>query len=88
MLAEVAAALPGDRPVTLLGDRGLPSAALIDTCRAVGGDVVVRLSADAQQGPTVRRADGTMCPAWLPVPANAGMARWRRSGRRAGAPCT
>lgn len=67
MFAEVAAALPPGCAVTVLGDRGLPSADVFDACQAVGFDVVFRLSADAQQGPTVRLADGTQCPAWALV---------------------
>jgi hypothetical protein len=64
MIAEVATALPPDCPVTLLGDRALPSAELIDACRAAGWEVCVRLSTDARQGYTVRRPDGTTGPLW------------------------
>lgn len=67
MLAEVAAALPADCRVTLVGDRALPSAALLDACRAVGWDALFRLSTDARQGYTVRRADGTTGPLWALV---------------------
>lgn len=64
LIAEVAAALPPACAVTLLGDRGLPSVELVDACQAVGWEVAFRRSADAQQGPTVRLADGTERPAW------------------------
>ncbi len=64
MIAEVAAALPPDCPVTLIGDRALPSAELVDACQAVGWDVVFRLSADARQGYTVRLPDGRVGPVW------------------------
>ena len=64
MLAEVAAALPPGCTVTLIGDRALPSAELIDACRAVGWDVLFRLSTDARQGYTVRLANGRTCPLW------------------------
>ncbi len=64
MFAEVAAALPPDCPVTLIGDRALPSAELVDAAGAVGWDVVFRLSADARQGHTVRLPDGRVCPIW------------------------
>lgn len=64
MIAEVAAALPAGCTVTLIGDRALPSAALIDACRAVGWEVLFRLSSDARQGYTVRLADGTEQPLW------------------------
>jgi hypothetical protein len=64
MIAEVAAALPPDCPVTLIGDRAVPSAELVDACQAVGWDVGFRLSADARQGHTVRRPDGRVCPIW------------------------
>lgn len=64
MIAEVTAALPPSCTVTLIGDRALPSAELIDACRAVGWDVLFRLSADARQGHSVRCADGTQGPIW------------------------
>lgn len=64
LITEVAAALPAGCTVTLIGDRALPSAELIDACRAVGWDVLFRLSTDARQGYTVRRADGTAHPLW------------------------
>lgn len=64
LLAEVAAALPPDCAVTVVGDRGLPSAALLDACRAVGFHALFRLSADAKQGHHVRPADGRMCSVW------------------------
>ncbi|MGH2533586.1 MAG: hypothetical protein ACRDJW_14905 [Thermomicrobiales bacterium] len=64
MFAEVAAALPGNCTVTVIGDRGLPSADLVDACRAVGWEALFRLSVDERQGHTVRLADGTCCPLW------------------------
>jgi hypothetical protein len=67
LLGEVAAAVPTGCPVTLIGDRALPSAELLDACRAIGWDVLFRLSTDARQGYTVRRDDGTLCPLWTLV---------------------
>jgi hypothetical protein len=54
LFAEVAAALPPGCTVTVGGDRGLPSAALLDACRAVGFHALFRLSVDAKQGSLVR----------------------------------
>lgn len=64
MFAEVAAALPPGCTVTVIGDRGLPSAELVDACRAVGWEALFRLSADARQGHSVRQADGAVRPIW------------------------
>lgn len=60
----MAAALPADCPVTRIGERALARADLVDACRAVGWDVVVRLRADARQG----------------IPCGVPMAGWARSG--------
>lgn len=67
MFAEVAAALPPGCTVTVIGDRGLPSAEVFDACRAVGWEALFRLSADARQGHSVRLADQTVCPIWALV---------------------
>jgi hypothetical protein len=64
MLTDGDAALPPDCTVTLIGDRPLPRAALIDACRAVGWDALFRLSTDARQGSTVRLSDATPRPLW------------------------
>jgi len=64
LFAEVAAALPANCAVTVMGDRGLPSAEVVDACRAVGWDARFRLSADARQGHSVRLADGRVRPIW------------------------
>jgi hypothetical protein len=64
MCAEVAAALPPGCAVTVMGDRALPSAEVIDACRELGWHALFRLSADARQGYAVRLADGTVCPLW------------------------
>jgi hypothetical protein len=64
LITEVAAALPAGCTVTLLGDRALPSAELLDACRAVGWEALFRLSTDARQGYTVRLPGGTTCPLW------------------------
>jgi hypothetical protein len=64
LFAEVAAALPPGCAVTVVGDRGLTSAELIDACREVGWHALFRLSADAKQGCTARLADGRRCPVW------------------------
>lgn len=64
MFAEVAAALPPGCTVTVIGDRGLPSAEVIDACRAVGWDALFRLSADARQGHSVRLAGHEVRPLW------------------------
>ena len=67
MFAEGAAAVPPGCTVTVIGDRALPSAEVIDACRAVGWEALFRLSADARQGPSVRLADGAVRPLWALV---------------------
>jgi hypothetical protein len=69
MFAEVAAAAPPGCTVTVIGDRALPSADVIDACRAVGWEAVFRLSANARQGHHVRLADGRTRPLWALVTA-------------------
>jgi hypothetical protein len=49
----VAAWLPADCPVTLVADSGLTSAGLIRLCQAHGWHFVLRLNADAVQGPVL-----------------------------------
>ena len=56
--------LPPRAVVTLLADRGLTGAALIDRCRALGWHFVLRVTATPRTSPTVRLADGTTCPLW------------------------
>jgi hypothetical protein len=56
--------LPAGTTVTLLVDRGLASAEIIDLCGALGWHYVLRLSVDATQGVHVRQVDGTIQPAW------------------------
>lgn len=57
MVTEVAAALPADCTVTLLTDRGLTDATIIDICAAVGWHYVLRLSVSARQDNRVRADD-------------------------------
>lgn len=64
MFAEVAAALPPGCAVTVVGDRGLPSAAVVDACRALGWEALFRLSVDARQGHHARLPDGRVRPLW------------------------
>ena len=64
LVAETAAALPAGCRVTLVADRGLTSAALLDLCREVGWRPLFRVSADARQGCRVRLADGSERPIW------------------------
>jgi hypothetical protein len=54
LLQEVAAVLPPDAPVVLLADRGLCWPVLVDACRALGWDFLLR----AQGQTRVRHADG------------------------------
>lgn len=61
---RVAAVLPADARVTLLLDRGLVGAEVVDLCRELGWHYVMRLSVDARQGVHVRLADGRIVPAW------------------------
>lgn len=67
LFAETAAALPPNCVVTVVADRGLTSAELIDLCRAYGWRPLLRLSANERQGCTVRFADGTQRPVWALV---------------------
>lgn len=61
---RVGAVLPAGTTVTLVVDRGLASADIIDLCHDLGWHYVMRLSVDAKQGVHVRQADGTIGPAW------------------------
>lgn len=61
---RVAAVLPADTQVTLLLDRGLVGAEVVDLCRELGWHYVMRLSVDARQGVHVRLSDGRLLPAW------------------------
>lgn len=72
---RVAAVLPADTQVTLLLDRGLVGAEVVDLCQELGWHFVMRLSVDARQGVHVRLADGRVVPAWHLV-AGPG-ARWQ-----------
>ena len=56
--------LPPDARVTLLADRGLTGAALIDRCQALGWHFVLRVTATPKTSPTVRLDDGTTCSLW------------------------
>lgn len=67
MFAEVAAALPPGCTVTVVGDRALPSAAVIDACRAVGWQALFRLSASERQGCLVRVGGAAPVPIWALV---------------------
>lgn len=67
LFAETAAALPPGCAVTVVADRGLTAAELIDLCRELGWRPLFRVSADARQGCRVRLADGTQRPIWTLV---------------------
>ena len=69
LIAQVAAALPKDCSVTVVADRGLTCATLIDSCRAVGWHFTLRVSANERQGPLVRLEDGSVARLWDLVPA-------------------
>lgn len=61
---RVATMLPADTSVTLVLDRGLVSAAVLDLCQELGWHYVIRVSVDQRQGMHVRLTDGTVVPAW------------------------
>lgn len=61
---RVQAVLPAQTTVTLVVDRGLACAEVIDLCQALGWHYIMRLSVDAKQGVHVRHGDGTVGPAW------------------------
>jgi hypothetical protein len=67
LFADVARALPPACTVTVIGDRALPSAAVIDACRDLGWQALFRLSVNGRQGHHVRLADGVVCPLWTLV---------------------
>lgn len=56
--------LPAGCAVTLIADSGLSSPELIALCRERGWHFVLRLSADARQGPLLRDAAGRERPLW------------------------
>jgi hypothetical protein len=64
LFAEVGAALPPGCEVTVVGDRGLAGAELIDACREAGFHPLFRLSADARQGCLARVDGGPERPVW------------------------
>lgn len=63
LLHEVAAALPPGCTATLLVDRGVTSAGIIDACNAVGWHYVLRLNAREHHGAHIRQ-DGQEVPLW------------------------
>ena len=64
VFAETAKALPAECRVTVVADRGLTAAELIDACRVHGWRPLLRLSANERQGCTVRLGDGRERPVW------------------------
>ena len=63
LLHEVDAALPAGCSATLLADRGVSSAGVIDACRTVGWHYVLRLNARAHRGAHIRQ-HGQERPLW------------------------
>src|SRR5579875_2435179 len=61
---QLARCLPTDCTVTLLADRGVTGADLLDLCHTRGWHFVLRVSASAGSSPTIRLADDTECPLW------------------------
>lgn len=68
LVRRVNAVLPTGTTVTLLADRGLTSAGLIDLCTQHGWHYCLRLSASERHGVHARLADGTTGPVWDLVP--------------------
>ena len=68
----VAATLPAEAQVTLLVDRGITSAAVIDLCHDLGWHFVFRLTATKTQSATARLPHGTTGPVWSLVPTRGG----------------
>lgn len=64
LVEQIAPAFPPTCSVTLLGDRGLSCAELIDTCTRVGWHFTLRVSAGEKQSPQVRLDDGSLRSAW------------------------
>lgn len=63
LLEEVAAVVPAGTTATLLADRGVASAGVIDACRAVGWHYVLRLNARPHRGCRIRQGDRVF-PLW------------------------
>lgn len=63
LLHEVNAALPAGCTATLLADRGVSSAGVIDACRTVGWHYVLRLNAREHRGAHIRQ-HGQTRPLW------------------------
>jgi hypothetical protein len=72
MCQQLAGALPAGAQVTLVADRGITSAAVIDLCQELGWHFVLRLTATPTQSATVRLPAGTECPVWSLVPVRGG----------------
>lgn len=64
MLAEIAAALPTGTTPTLLVDRGITSARMVDVCRAAGWGFVFRVNAGPTQTNRARLADAEERRVW------------------------
>ncbi len=69
LLAPIVAALPPGCQVTLLGDRGVAGPTVLDTCQALGWDVVMRLNVGPTQAHRVRLLPGQDGVAAEGVPA-------------------
>lgn len=64
MMAEVAAALPPDCVVTLLGDRGITGVGVIDLCAEAQWHYVLRLNVGPRHDLRMRQRDGSDAPLW------------------------
>jgi hypothetical protein len=62
LLAPIAAALPPDCQVTLVGDCGLSGPSFLDTARDFGWDVLLRVNVSADQSHHVRLLDAAGVP--------------------------
>jgi hypothetical protein len=72
MAARVTATTPAGCRITLVADRGLTSAGLIDLCQRHGWHYCLRVNARPGHGVHARLADGALRPVWDLVPGRGG----------------